>query len=79
MEIKERKHAEAAMKKKANELKQHADKLEELNTALKVLLKQREDDKNDLEEKVTSNVKELLLPYIEEMKTGRSIPRARFP
>ncbi len=71
LEVKERKRAEAAMKKKTNELKQHTDKLNELNTALRVLLKQREDDKNDLEEKVTSNVKELLLPYIEEMKNRK--------
>jgi len=58
-------------------LKQHTDKLNELNTALRVLLKQREDDKNDLEEKVTSNVKELLLPYIEGMKNRKIDPKSK--
>ena len=77
LEVKERKHAEAAMKKKTSELKQHTDKLNELNTALRVLLKQREDDKNDLEEKVTSNVKELLLPYIEGMKNRKIDPKSK--
>jgi PAS domain S-box-containing protein len=77
LEIKERKRAEGVMKKKSRELKHHADKLREMNAALKVLLKQREDDKNDLEDKVTSNVKELLLPYIEEMKNRKIDPRGK--
>jgi PAS domain S-box-containing protein len=77
LEIKERKRAQGVMKKKSRELKHHADKLTEMNAALKVLLKQREDDKNDLEDKVTSNVKELLLPYIEEMKNRKIYPRGR--
>jgi DNA-binding CsgD family transcriptional regulator len=33
-----------------------------------VLLKEREKDKTDLEEKVLSNVKDLVLPYIERIK-----------
>jgi PAS domain S-box-containing protein len=77
LEIKERKSAEVAMKRKSRELKQHTGKLSELNAALKVLLKQREDDKNDVEEKVTSNVKELLLPYIEEIKNRKIDPKSK--
>ena len=77
LEIKERKRAEALMKRKSKELKHHADKLRELNAALKVLLKQREDDKNDLEEKVISNVKELLLPNIEKMKNRKIDPKSK--
>jgi PAS domain S-box-containing protein len=45
--------------------------LEETNTALKVLLKRREADKIELEEKVMFNVKELILPYLEKIKGGR--------
>jgi DNA-binding CsgD family transcriptional regulator len=45
--------------------------LEEVNTALKVLLTQREEDKSEMEEKVLSNVKGLVLPYIERLKSGR--------
>jgi DNA-binding NarL/FixJ family response regulator len=45
--------------------------LEEVNTALKVLLKQREQDKSELEEKVLSNVKGLVLPYLEKLKKSR--------
>ncbi|MBW2354466.1 MAG: response regulator [Deltaproteobacteria bacterium] len=48
-----------------------AEHLEEVNTALKVLLKQREDDKKALEEAVVLNVKELIYPYIERLKQLR--------
>ena len=38
-----------------------------MNSALKVLLKQREQDK-EIEENVHTNVKKLVLPYIEKLK-----------
>ncbi|HBA54835.1 PAS domain S-box protein [Syntrophorhabdus aromaticivorans] len=47
--------------------------LEEMNTALKVLLKKREEDKNELEEAILRNVKELILPCIERLKNDQSI------
>jgi len=42
--------------------------LEEVNAALRVLLEQREADKRGLEEDILSNVKELILPYMEKLK-----------
>ena len=45
--------------------------LEELNTALKVLLKKIEEEKNELGEKVTKNVKQLIMPYFEKLKNSR--------
>jgi len=63
-EIHERKEAQTSLLVQS----QH---LEEVNTALKVLLKQREDDKKALEEAVVSNVKELIYPYIERLKQCR--------
>jgi DNA-binding CsgD family transcriptional regulator len=42
--------------------------LQDANAALKVLLKQREADKIELEEKVTMNMYELVLPYLEKTK-----------
>lgn len=76
-EITERKRAEAALRKKSKELRLHANKHQELNTALKILLKQREEDKRELEEKIMANVKELLLPYLEELKKGRLDARSK--
>jgi len=43
--------------------------LEEMNGALKTLLARTEEEKKDLEEKIHSNVKELILPYMEKLKS----------
>ena len=57
------------LEKKITELEANLKSLDELNTALKVLLKHREDDKNEVGIKVIANVKDLVIPYIEKMKT----------
>ena len=58
--------------KQANrELKMQTTGLAESNTALKVLLKQREADKTELEEKVLLNFRELILPYLEKLKNKK--------
>ena len=75
-EVKEHKRTEVALRNKTKQMQLNSNKLQELNTALKVLLKQREEDKRDLEEKVLANVKELLIPYLEELKKGRMDARS---
>jgi PAS domain S-box-containing protein len=67
-EIEERKLAEKNLRKKERELNLNTLHLEETNIALKVLLEQREKDKNELEEKVLANVRGLLLPCLERLK-----------
>jgi len=42
--------------------------LEEINIALEVLLRKREEDKTKLEDNVLTNVKELVVPYFEKIK-----------
>jgi len=70
-EIANRKKAEKALKRRGVELEIKTIGLEEANTALKVLLKQREADKIELEEKVLLNVRELVAPYLEKLKMKR--------
>jgi DNA-binding CsgD family transcriptional regulator/flagellar motility protein MotE (MotC chaperone) len=70
-EIEERRRAEAALRKREVELEAQSHHLAEVNTALKVLLKQREDDKKELGENVLSNVKELIGPYVERLNKSR--------
>jgi len=70
-EIEERKRAEETLRKREVELEAQSLHLAEVNTALKVLLKQREDDKKELGENVLSNVKELISPYIERLNKSR--------
>lgn len=59
---------EEALRQKESQLTLQKTELEEANIALKVLLKQREDDKSDLEQKVITNIKEMVLPYLEKLK-----------
>jgi PAS domain S-box-containing protein len=70
-EIEERKRAEDALRKREVELEAQSHHLAEVNTALKVLLKQREEDKKELGENVLSNVKELINPYVERLNKSR--------
>jgi DNA-binding CsgD family transcriptional regulator len=67
-DITKRKQVEEALRKREAELEIRASELQELNSALKVLLKRREEDQKELEEKVLSNVKQLVLPFVERLK-----------
>jgi PAS domain S-box-containing protein len=67
-DITKRKHIQDSLLKRERQLESKKHDLEEANIALKVLLKHREKDKAELEEKVLMNFKELILPYIEKLK-----------
>ena len=67
-DITERKKTERALREREEELKIQATNLKEVVTALRVLLKQRDEDKTELEEKVLSNVKELVVPFLAKVK-----------
>jgi PAS domain S-box-containing protein len=67
-DITDRKKNEEILKEKERELEIKAMNLQEVNTALKVLLKKRDEDKIELEEKVLLNIKELVLPYLEKIR-----------
>lgn len=66
-QIEERKRAESALRAQSSHL-------EEVNTALRVLLKKREEDKQEVQENVLSNVKELVSPYLTRLKRGHLEP-----
>jgi PAS domain S-box-containing protein len=65
----QRKKEQNALEEREAELKIKTHSLEETNTALRVLLKRREEDRSEIEEKVLNNIKELVVPYIEKLKT----------
>ncbi|NPV04613.1 MAG: PAS domain S-box protein [Syntrophaceae bacterium] len=70
-DITERRRMEEALRAREEELEQKSHNLEEMNTALRVLLKHREEDKSELEEKILSNVKKLVVPYVEKLRKSR--------
>ncbi len=59
---------EQSLYQREKELEEKAGQLEEINTALRVLLKNREADLRKLENDIQSNLKQLVLPYLDRMK-----------
>jgi len=76
-DITKRKKAERAQKEREMELEIKTGNLEEVNTALKVLLKKRDEDRKEIEEKVLFNVKELIIPFLNKLKASRMDSRQR--
>jgi len=69
-DITARKRVEKALRKRESELALKNINLEEANIALKVLLKKRDIDKAELEEKLLINVRELVDPYLRKLETS---------
>jgi len=65
------KHAEADLSEKEIVLQAKTTKLEETNTALKVLLQKRDEDKAFMQAQVLSNIKKLIYPYFNKLRKGR--------
>ena len=70
-EVEVRRRAEKELRRREKELKAQSQHLEEVNTALRVLLKQRDEDKIELQESVRSNTSELVSPYLQQLKKTR--------
>ncbi len=70
-EVDERRRVTGALRKRERELKAQSQHLEEVNTALKVLLQQREQDRKELAGHVLANVKELVMPYVQRLFNTR--------
>lgn len=76
-DITQRKQAEDDLKAREGELQMKSKNLEEVNTALKVLLKQREEDKKEAEEMFLTNVKDQVIPYVEKLKKSQPNPEQK--
>jgi DNA-binding CsgD family transcriptional regulator len=64
LDITERKGMELAMR-------ETAENLNEVNSALRALLRQRDEDRKEFEEAVLSNVKNLIFPYFEKLRGSK--------
>lgn len=65
------------IRKTEQELNQKTKKLEDLNTTLTVLLNKRSEDLEEIKNRVFSNMKELVIPYLEKMKLFDLNPQCR--
>lgn len=70
-------HLENLVKVRTEELENKNITLHELNAALKVLLKQREEDKKEMEDGFLMNLLNMVLPFIKHMKSGTLDDRQR--
>jgi PAS domain S-box-containing protein len=75
LEVEERRRAEKSLRRRETELKAQSQHLEEVNTALRVLLKQRDEDKSEVQQSLLSNVKELVAPYLNQLDKTRLTTR----
>ncbi len=71
IDITERKKVEEKLREREARLASQTHTLEETNTALRVLLKSRDEDKKEFEEKIITNLKEMVFPFIEKLKSSR--------
>lgn len=69
--------AHQKVKKSEAELQEQKHKLEESTIALRVLLRHQEQDKEQMEQNVLANVRELVLPYLAKLSAGNLDPRQR--
>lgn len=65
------KTTEEALRKREAELEAQTVNLHEANLALKVLVKQREEDQREWEERVLLNVRNFIIPHLEKLKKLR--------
>ncbi len=72
----QKKMLDALMEREAD-LVAKSQSLEDANSALRVLLKQREDDRRELEQRFISNVREMIHPYVEKMQKRKLEPQSR--
>jgi PAS domain S-box-containing protein len=59
------------VKERTVELEAKSKTLREVNTTLKVLLKQRDEDSKELEQQFVTNIKGMILPHIAKMQKSR--------
>jgi PAS domain S-box-containing protein len=65
-------------KQTENKLLEQRENLKETNIALRVILRESEITKNELEQNVLSNIKDLLLPYVTELGTRLLVEEQQF-
>lgn len=70
-DVTKRKKTMDSLKEREKELSAKSKTLEEVNAALKVLLRQMKEDRRELESTFVSNVREMVLPYIQVIKKGQ--------
>jgi PAS domain S-box-containing protein len=72
------KSAEKALRHREQQLREKTLRLQEMNTALEVLLRKREQDKTIIQKKILINLRRLVAPYLDSLSDTRLSERQRF-
>ena len=67
-DVTKQKQTEASLEYAHEELKEKTQKLEDMNSALTVLLEKRENDAKELEDKILSNYEKIIFPFLKKLK-----------
>ncbi len=77
LDVTERKRSVEALEEKEKTLEIQTRNLEEVNTALKILLDRREAEKEEIRKDILSNLKRMVLPYIEKLEKAVLDPESK--
>jgi DNA-binding CsgD family transcriptional regulator/PAS domain-containing protein len=78
VDVNEKQEALLEVRRKEKNLQQKNEKLKQLNTTLNTLLEKRDRDRLELEQSLTLNIKEMVLPYVEQIRNvGSAAKRSR--
>lgn len=66
-----RRRLETLLEEQTLDLEEKTQLLEDLKAAIRVLLRQRDDDRKELEERFLANMRQLVIPYAEKLKQTR--------
>ena len=70
--------AEKALRRREQQLGEKTRRLQEMNTALEVLLRKREQDKTIIQKRILANLRRLVAPYLDALGDTRLSERQRF-
>jgi DNA-binding CsgD family transcriptional regulator len=72
------KATEKALRRSEQQLREKTLRLQEMNTALEVLLRKREQDKTIIQKRILANLRRLVAPYLDTLAQTRLSERQRF-
>ena len=72
------KTAEKALRRRELQLREKTRRLQEMNTALEVLLRKREQDKTIIQKRILINLRRMVAPYLDALGDTRLSERQRF-
>jgi PAS domain S-box-containing protein len=76
-DIRATKRAQKALRRREQQLREKTLRLQEMNTALEVLLRKREQDKAVIQKRILGNIRRLVAPYLDALGETRLSERQR--